>query len=39
MFKISQLKEKKLAELQEIGKQLKIPKIKSLKKLDLSIKF
>ena len=35
MFEISQLKEKKLAELQEIGKQLKIPKIKSLKKLDL----
>jgi transcription termination factor Rho len=35
MFEISQLKEKKLAELQEIGVQLKIPKIKSLKKLDL----
>ena len=35
MFEISQLKEKKLAELQEIGKQLKIPKIKALKKLDL----
>ena len=35
MFEISQLKEKKLAELQEIGIQLKIPKIKSLKKLDL----
>ena len=32
MFEISQLKEKKLSELQEIGIQLKIPKIQSLKK-------
>jgi transcription termination factor Rho len=35
MFEISQLKEKKLPELQEIGKQLKISKYRSLKKLDL----
>ena len=34
-MKFLNLKKKKLAELQEIGKQLKIPKIKSLKKLDL----
>ena len=35
MFEISQLKEKKLPELQEIAKQLKVPKYRSLKKLDL----
>ena len=35
MFEISQLKEKKLAELQDIAKQLSIPKFRSLKKLDL----
>ena len=35
MFEISQLKEKKLTELQEIAKELKIPKYSSLKKLDL----
>ena len=35
MFEISQLKEKKLPELQEIAKQLSIPKFRSLKKLDL----
>ncbi|MBT8265127.1 MAG: transcription termination factor Rho [Bacteroidia bacterium] len=35
MFEISQLKEKKLPELQEIAKQLKISKYRSLKKLDL----
>ncbi len=35
MFEISQLKEKKLPELQDIAKQLKISKYRSLKKLDL----
>ena len=35
MFEISQLKEKKLPELQEIAKNLKVPKFRSLKKLDL----
>ncbi|WP_412986259.1 transcription termination factor Rho [Pontimicrobium sp. IMCC45349] len=35
MFEIAQLKEKKLPELQEIAKQLKISKYRSLKKLDL----
>ncbi|TNJ45667.1 transcription termination factor Rho [Tamlana fucoidanivorans] len=35
MFEISQLKEKKLADLQEIAKKLKVPKYRSLKKLDL----
>jgi len=35
MFEISQLKEKKLPELQEIAKELKVPKFKSLKKIDL----
>jgi len=35
MFEISQLKEKKLPELQEIAKQLNISKYRSLKKLDL----
>ena len=35
MFEITQLKEKKLTELQDIAKNLKIPKFSSLKKLDL----
>ncbi|TAI49513.1 transcription termination factor Rho [Flagellimonas allohymeniacidonis] len=35
MFEISDLKAKKLPELQEIAKGLKVPKFKSLKKLDL----
>ncbi|MEM9866206.1 MAG: transcription termination factor Rho [Bacteroidota bacterium] len=35
MFEISDLKAKKLPELQEIAKDLKVPKFKSLKKLDL----
>ncbi|MBT8268948.1 MAG: transcription termination factor Rho [Flavobacteriaceae bacterium] len=35
MFEISQLKEKKLTELQEMAKQLKISKYRSMKKLDL----
>ena len=35
MFEITQLKEKKLPELQEIAKELKIPRFSSLKKLDL----
>jgi transcription termination factor Rho len=35
MFEISQLKEKKLAELQEIAKKLNVSKYRSLKKLDL----
>ena len=35
MFEISQLKEKKLPELQEIAKELKVPKFSSLKKIDL----
>tara|TARA_B100001564_G_scaffold85286_2_gene69075 strand:- start:2470 stop:4011 length:1542 start_codon:yes stop_codon:yes gene_type:complete len=35
MFEISQLKEKKLTELQEIAKELKVPRATSLKKLDL----
>ena len=35
MFEISQLKEKKLTELQEIAKNLNVPKFRSLKKLDL----
>jgi len=39
MFEISQLKEKKLADLQEIAKTLKIPKYRSLKKLDLVYKI
>lgn len=39
MFEISQLKAKKLAELQEIAKQLSIPKFRSLKKLDLVYKI
>lgn len=39
MFEISQLKAKKLAELQEIAKKLSIPKFRSLKKLDLVYKI
>ncbi|WP_194768310.1 transcription termination factor Rho [Tamlana sp. I1] len=35
MFEISQLKEKKLADLQEIAKKLNVSKYRSLKKLDL----
>ncbi|WP_434036789.1 transcription termination factor Rho [Formosa sp. 4Alg 33] len=35
MFEISQLKEMKLPELQEIAKKLNIPKFRTLKKLDL----
>ena len=35
MFEISQLKEKKLPELQELAKQLNVPKYRTLKKLDL----
>ena len=35
MFEISQLKAKKLPELQDIAKQLKVPKYRSQKKLDL----
>ena len=39
MFEISQLKEKKLADLQEIAKALQIPKFRTLKKLDLVYKI
>ena len=35
MFEITDLKAKKLPELQEIAKELNIPKFKALKKLDL----
>ena len=35
MFEISQLKEMKLPELQDMAKKLSIPKFRSLKKLDL----
>jgi transcription termination factor Rho len=35
MFEISQLKAKKLPELQDIAKNLNVPKYRSLKKLDL----
>jgi transcription termination factor Rho len=35
MFEISQLKAQKLPELQEIAQQLKVPKYRTLKKLDL----
>ncbi|NER17722.1 transcription termination factor Rho [Spongiivirga citrea] len=35
MFEISELKQKKLAELQEIAKNLNVPKYRTLKKLDL----
>ena len=39
MFEISKLKEKKLAELQDIAEELKISKYKTLKKLDLVYKI
>lgn len=39
MFEISQLKEKKLADLQEIAKTLQVPKFRTLKKLDLVYKI
>ena len=39
MFEITQLKEKKLSELQEIAKELKISRYSSLKKLDLIYKI
>lgn len=35
MFDISDLKEKKLSELQEIAANISVPKYKTLKKLDL----
>ena len=35
MFEISQLKAKKLPELQDLAKKLSVPKYRSLKKLDL----
>ena len=35
MFEISELKAKKLPELQELAKQLNVPKYRSFKKLDL----
>ena len=35
MFEISQLKEKKLSDLQEIAQKLNVPKYRALKKLDL----
>lgn len=35
MFEISELKSKKLPELQELAKELNVPKFKTLKKLDL----
>ncbi len=39
MFEITQLKEMKLPELQEMAKTLKVPKYRSLKKLDLVYKI
>ncbi len=39
MFEIAQLKEKKLPELQDIAKQLNIPKYRTQKKLDLVYKI
>ncbi len=39
MFEISQLKEKKLADLQQIASKLNVPKYRSLKKLDLVYKI
>lgn len=39
MFEITQLKEKKLADLQEIAKTIGIPKYRTLKKLDLVYKI
>jgi len=35
MFEISELKEKKLSDLQEIAQQLNVPKFRTLKKMDL----
>ena len=35
MFEISELKEKKLSDLQEIAQQLNVPKFRALKKMDL----
>jgi len=35
MFEISELKAKKLPELQELAQKLNVPKYRSLKKLDL----
>ena len=35
MFEISQLKEQKLTDLQEIAKKLNVPKYRTLKKMDL----
>ena len=35
MFEISELKAKKLPELQDIAKSLNVPKFRTLKKLDL----
>jgi len=35
MFEISQLKQKKLSDLQQIAQQLKVPKYRTLKKMDL----
>ena len=39
MFEISELKAKKLPELQELAKALGVPKLRSLKKLDLVYKI
>ncbi len=39
MFEISQLKEKKLSDLQEIAQKLNVPKFRTLKKLDLVYKI
>jgi len=39
MFGIEELKQKKLSELQDIAKQIKLPKISQLKKLDLVYKI
>ena len=39
MFDISELKAKKLPELQEIAKGIKVPKFRTLKKLDLVYKI
>ena len=39
MFEIAQLKEMKLPELQELAKTLNVPKLRSLKKLDLVYKI
>ena len=39
MFEISQLKEKKLSDLQEIAQQLNVPKYRTLKKWIWCIKY